>query len=157
LKITEKTLKARVTELNLGVLKETTFGIRVDRGGKGYTCSLVYRDQTPPEILLEGGSASEANACIEAVAATHRIFKQSMMGGVEKPEYLTDELFLKKGGERCPKTKCGSRDIIAGWVEKTSSGLTQAHRCGKCGLEFVVIYKMEGYEISGHSQLPSSE
>lgn len=155
MKVTEKQLKARVTELNLGVLKETTFGIRVDRGGKGYSCSLVYRDQTPPEILLEEGSASEANACIEAVAATHKIFKQSMMGGIEKPEFLTDELFIKKGGERCPKTKCGSRDIIAGWVEKTSDGLTQAYRCSKCGLEYVIKYKMEGYEISvvsvGHS------
>ncbi|NVN89591.1 MAG: hypothetical protein HXX11_03215 [Desulfuromonadales bacterium] len=152
-KITEKILKARVTELNLGVLKETTFGIRVERSGKGYICCLVYRDQTPPEILLEGGSASEASACIEAVAATQRIFRQSMMGGVEKPEYLTDELFIKKGGERCPKTRCGSRDIIAGWVEKNGSGLTQAYRCGKCGLEFVIVYKMEGYEISGHAEV----
>lgn len=151
MKITEKSLKSRVTELNLGALKETTFGIRLDRGGKGYNCSLVYRDQTPPETLLEGGSASEAGACIEAVAATHRIFKHSMMGGVEKPEYLTNELFLKKGGERCPRTKCGSRDIVAGWVEKTAAGLTQAHRCNKCGVEFVIIYKMEGYEISGQS------
>jgi hypothetical protein len=105
LKVTEKQLKARITELNMGVLKETTFGIRMERGGRGYSCSLVYRDQTPPEILLEDGSASEANACIEAVAVTHKIFKQSMMGGLEKPEYLTDELFIKKGGERCPKTK----------------------------------------------------
>lgn len=153
MKVTEKTLKARVTELNMGVLKETTFGIKVERGGKGYSCSLVYRDQTPPETLLEGGSASEASACIEAVATTLKIFKQSMMGGLEKPEYLTDELFIKKSGERCPKTKCGSRDIIAGWVEKTGSGLTQAHRCSKCGLEFVVVYKMEGYEISGHTEV----
>lgn len=153
MKVTEKQLKARVTELNMGVLKETTFGIKVERGGKGYVCSLLYRDQAPPEILLAEGSASEASACIEAVATTHRVFKHSMMGGMEKPEYLTDELFLKKGGERCPKTKCGSRDVIAGWVEKTTSGLTQAHRCSKCGLEFVVIYKMEGYEVSGHAEV----
>lgn len=154
-KVTEKTLKARVTELNLGVLKETTFGIKVDRSIKGYSCSLVYRDQTPPEILLQSGSASEASACIEAVAATHKVFKNSMMGGLEKPEYLTDELFIKKGGERCPKTRCGSRDIIAGWVEKSASGLTQSHRCSKCGLEFITIYKMEGYEISGHALVDS--
>lgn len=155
MKVTEKHLKARVTELNMGVLKETTFGIKVERSGKGYICSFIYRDQTPPEILLAGGSASEANACIEAVAATHKIFKNSMMGGIEKPEYLTDELFLKKGGARCPKTRCGSRDIIAGWVEKTVTGLNQAHRCGKCGLEFITVYKMEGYEISGQSVVES--
>lgn len=148
MKVTEKQLKARVTELNLGVLKETTFGIKVDRGSKGYSCSLIYRDQTPPELLLEEGSASEASACIEAVAATHRIFRQSMMGGVEKPEFLSDELFLKKGGERCPRTRCGSRDIIAGWVEKNPDGLSQAHRCGKCGLDYVIRYKMEGYQIA---------
>ncbi|MDU0459652.1 MAG: hypothetical protein RW306_13080 [Geobacteraceae bacterium] len=147
MKVTEKQLKARVTELNLGVLKETTFGIKVDRGGKGYSCSLVYRDQTAPETLLEEGSASEASACIEAVAATHRIFRQSMMGGVEKPEFLTDELFVKKGGERCPRTRCGSRDILAGWVEKGADGLNQAFRCGKCGLDYVVRYKLEGYQV----------
>ncbi len=147
MKVTEKQLKARVTELNLGVLKETTFGIKVDRGGKGYSCSLVYRDQTPPETLLEEGSASEASACIEAVAATHRIFRQSMMGGVEKPEFLTDELFVKKGGERCPRTRCGSRDILAGWVEKGADGLNQAFRCGKCGLDYVVRFKLEGYQV----------
>ena len=147
MKVTEKQLKARVTELNLGVLKETTFGIRVDRGSKGYSCSLVYRDQTAPETLLEEGSASEASACIEAVAATHRIFRQSMMGGVEKPEFLTDELFVKKGGERCPRTRCGSRDILAGWVEKGPDGLNQAFRCGKCGLDYVVRYKLEGYQV----------
>jgi hypothetical protein len=121
---------------------------------KDTRAALCTGTRRRPKSCWKGGSASEANACIEAVAATHRIFRNSMMGGVEKPEYLTDELFLEKGGERCPKTKCGSRDIIAGWVEKTASGLTQAHRCGKCGLEFVVLYKMEGYEISGHSLVP---
>lgn len=148
MKVTEKQLKARVTELNLGVLKETTFGIKVDRGGKGYSCSLVYRDQTSPEILLEEGSASEASACIEAVAATHRIFRQSMMGGVEKPEFLTDEMFIKKAGERCPRTRCGSRDVLPGWVEKNPDGLTQAYRCSKCGLDYVIRYRMEGYEVA---------
>jgi hypothetical protein len=151
MKVTEKQLKARVTELNLGVLKETTFGIKLERGSKGYNVSLVYRDQTAPEALLTDGSASEANACIEAIAATHKVFKQSMMGGLEKPEFLTNELFLKKGGESCPKTKCGSKDIIVGWGEKIGSGFNQIHRCSKCGLEFVKVYKMEGYELLGQS------
>jgi len=147
MKVTEKQLKARVTELNLGILKATTFGIKMDRGSKGYSCSLVYRDQAPAELLLEEGSAAEAHACIEAVAATHRIFTQSMMGSSEKPEFLTDELFLKKAGERCPRTKCGSRDVIAGWVEKSPDGLVQAYRCGKCGLDYLVTYRLEGYEV----------
>lgn len=151
MKVTEKQLKARVTELNLGILKSTTFGIRMERGAKGYSCSLVYRDQAPAELLLEGGSAAEASACIEAVAATHRIFTQSMMGASEKPEFLTDELFLKKGGERCPRTRCGSRDILPGWVEKRTDGLIQAHRCGKCGLDYLVKYRLEGYELAGRS------
>jgi hypothetical protein len=146
MKVTEKQLKSRVTELNLGVLKETTFGIKLERGSKGYNVSLVYRDQTAPEALLTDGSASEANACIEAIAATHKVFKQSMMGGLEKPEFLTNELFLKKGGESCPKTKCGSKDVIVGWGEKVGTGFNQVHRCSKCGLEFVKVYKLEGYE-----------
>lgn len=146
-KVTEKQLKARVTELNLGILKSTTFGIKMERTGKGYSCSLVYRDQTPAEVLLEEGSAAEANACIEAVAVTHKIFTQSMLGSSEKPEFLTDELFLKKGGERCPRTKCGSRDIIAGWVEKSPDGLSQSYRCSKCELDYIVKYRLEGYEL----------
>ena len=35
-KVTEKSLKARCTELNMGALKNTTFGIRTIRTGKGY-------------------------------------------------------------------------------------------------------------------------
>lgn len=146
-KVTEKQLKARVTELNLDTLKTTTFGLKVDRDSKGYSCVLLYRDSTPPEIILEGGSASEAAACVEAVATTHKVFTQSMLGSTEKPEYLTDELFIKKSGERCPRTKCGSRDIIPGWVEKTPDGLVQATRCSKCGLNYAVKYRMEGYDV----------
>ena len=40
MKVTEKSLKARCTELNLGPLKETTFGIRFNRTSKGYTVEL---------------------------------------------------------------------------------------------------------------------
>jgi DNA-directed RNA polymerase subunit RPC12/RpoP len=108
---------------------------------------LVYRDATPPEVILEEGSASEASACVEAVATTHKVFTHSMLGSTEKPEYLTDEMFIKKAGERCPRTKCGSKDLINGWVEKTSEGIDQSVRCTKCGLEYIVKYRMEGYEV----------
>jgi DNA-directed RNA polymerase subunit RPC12/RpoP len=143
MKVTEKQLKSRVSELNMGILRETTFGIKMERGNKGYDVNLVYRDQTAPEILLAGGSAAEANACIEAVAVTHKIYKQSMLGGLEKPEFMTNEMFLKKNGDRCPKTKCGSRDLISGWGEKSGESFTQVHRCAKCSLEFTKIYKLE--------------
>ena len=36
MKVTEKSLKARCTELNLGALKDTAFGIRSNRSSKGY-------------------------------------------------------------------------------------------------------------------------
>lgn len=147
-KMTEKQLKVRVTDLNLNILKETTFGLKVDRGVKGYSCSLIYRDSTPPEILLEDGTAAEASACVEAVAVTHKVFRQSMLGSVSKPEYLTDELFVKRNGDRCPRTKCGSRDILPGWVEKSTDGLIQAHRCQKCGLDYYVKYRLDGYEVA---------
>lgn len=115
-KVTEKQLKARVTELNLGILKSTTFGIKMERTGKGYSCSLVYRDQTPAEVLLEEGSAAEANACIEAVAVTHRIFTHSMMGSSEKPEFLTDELFMKKGANAAQEQNAVPATLWpAGW------------------------------------------
>ena len=44
-KVTEKSLKARCTELNIGALKDTTFGLRFNRTGKGYTVELQYRVQ----------------------------------------------------------------------------------------------------------------
>jgi len=151
MKVTEKTLKARATDLNLTILKETTFGIRVERGSQGYNVALVYRDQSHPESLLSGGTASEAYACIEAVAGTHKVFKQSMMGSTEKPEFLSNDLFLKKNGERCPRTKCGSRDLITGWGEKNGTGFTQVYKCAKCDLEFSKIYELAGYELPSQS------
>ena len=37
MKVTEKSLKARCTELNLGPLRNTTFGIKATRLNAGYT------------------------------------------------------------------------------------------------------------------------
>jgi len=37
MKVTEKSLKARCTELNFGILKDTGFGVRVERIGSSYT------------------------------------------------------------------------------------------------------------------------
>ena len=59
-KVTEKSLKARCSELNLGQLKNTTFGIRFHRTSKGYTVELQYRDATPPLVLVTEVSAAEA-------------------------------------------------------------------------------------------------
>lgn len=53
MKVTEKSLKARSTELNFGILKDTGFGVRVELISFTYTVSLVYRDSTQPEILLQ--------------------------------------------------------------------------------------------------------
>jgi Zn ribbon nucleic-acid-binding protein len=150
-KVTEKQLKARVTELNLTSLKATTFGLRVDRTAKGYSCYLLYRDSTSPEVLLEEGSASEASACVEAVATTQKVFSQSMLGSTAKPEYVTAEMFIKQGGARCPKTKCGSRDVLPGWVEKSVDCVNQACRCLKCGLDYVIKYRIEDYEVVAKS------
>lgn len=151
-KVTEKQLKARVTELNLGDLKSTSFGLRLDRGSKGYSVSIVYRDSTPEEVILVEGTAAEASAAVDGVAATQKVFRQSMLGSTVKPKFLTDELFIKKSGERCPRTSCGSRDLLAGWVERTSDGIKQAYRCTKCGLNYDIKYQMVGYEVVTESK-----
>ena len=48
MKVTEKSLKARCTELNFGPLKDTAFGVRAERIGTAYTVSLAYRDPQLP-------------------------------------------------------------------------------------------------------------
>ncbi len=53
MKVTEKSLKARCTELNFGILKDTGFGVRVERIGTSYTVSLIYRDSTQPWLMLK--------------------------------------------------------------------------------------------------------
>lgn len=147
MKVTEKQLKSRATELNLGDLKTTTFGIKVERSSKGYSVSLLYRNGTPEETLLEDATASEAHACIEGIATTHRVFRASMLGSTSKPEFATDEMFLKQAGERCPVTKCGSKDISLGWINIDKGVARQQCRCQRCEFQWQAIYSLEGYEI----------
>ena len=143
MKVTEKQLKARCSELNLGPLKETSFGLKVERTGRGYTVSLIYRDNTPPEILVSDVSASEADACVSGVATTSTVYKA--IQGTIKPEFVPQEVFVKQHGERCPK--CGSRDINAGHIRLVKGELEQWHSCSRCQQPWYSLYKLTGYEL----------
>lgn len=143
MKVTEKQLKARCTELNMGPLKDTAFGLKVERTGRGYTCSLIYRDSTPPEILIADASAAEADACICGVATTSTVYKA--IQGTIKPEFVPQEVFVKQHGERCPR--CGTRDINAGQVTTVKGALEQYCSCGRCGLTWHGLYRLSGYEL----------
>lgn len=147
-KVTEKSLREKVTAMNMGALKETLFGIKVDRGVKGYIVQLVYRDSTPPETLLSQGSASEADACISGVAETAKVFKA--VQGTFKPAFTPTEIFVKQGGERCPK--CVTRDINPGHIKKTGDLQEQYHTCGRCGTTWNNRFRLEGYEILDATQ-----
>jgi hypothetical protein len=46
-KVTEKSLSIRCTQLNLGPLRNTTFGIRAERLNAGYTVELIYPRRYP--------------------------------------------------------------------------------------------------------------
>lgn len=81
-KVTEKSLKTRCTELNLGSLKSTTFGIRATRTSKGYTVELQYRDATPPQVRVKSQTAQ------------NRPYK----------------LFLERPARRCPLAPLGGCD-----------------------------------------------
>lgn len=50
MKVTEKSLKTRCTELNLGSLKDTAFGVRVELIGTAYTVSLVSSKFQPAAL-----------------------------------------------------------------------------------------------------------
>jgi hypothetical protein len=143
MKVTEKSLKARCTELNLGPLKETTFGIRLNRTSKGYTVELQYRDSTPPQILIQEASASEASAAVEGVALGAAVVKAA---GTDKPEFATRETFVRQAGERCPK--CQTKDISAGHLGARKGALTQYCACVRCGLVWQSIYRLDDYEVS---------
>jgi len=143
MKVTEKQLKARCTELNLGAFRDTSFGVRVERTGKGYTVSLVYRDSTPPETLLSDATASEADACISGVATTSAVYKA--IQGTIKPEFVPQEVFIKQHGERCPK--CGSRDISPGQITTSKGELEQYCSCGRCDQTWTSTYRLTGYEL----------
>lgn len=143
MKVTEKSLKARCTELNMGALKDTTFGIRFNRTAKGYTVELQYRDATPPQTLVTDVTASEASAAVEGVALGAAAVKAA---GSDKPEFITRETFVRQAGERCPK--CQSRDINAAHLTAAKGLLTQRCSCGRCGLAWNSIYRLDDYECS---------
>lgn len=141
MKITEKSLKARCTELNFGQLKDTSFGLKVERIGSTYTVSLVYRDSTQPEILITDATAAEADACISGVSTTSAVYKA--IQGTIKPEFVPQELFVKQHGERCPK--CGTRDVNFGHISKSRGELEQLVSCGRCLTQWSSNYKLTGY------------
>lgn len=142
-KVTEKSLREKATAMNMGSLRETLFGVKVERGSKGYTVQLVYRDSTPPEVLLQEATAAEADACISGVAQTAQVFKA--VQGTLKPAFTPTEIFVKQGGERCPK--CATRDINPGHVTKVGDVQVQYHTCGRCETRWNNRFKLEGYEV----------
>jgi hypothetical protein len=143
LKVTEKSLKARCSELNLGPLKDTVFGIRINRNGKGYTVELQYRDATPPQILIADCSASEAAAAVEGAAVGAAAVKAA---GTEKPEYATRETFIRQAGERCPK--CNTKDISPGHLSAVKGAMIQQCSCQRCGLTWRAIYRLDDYDAA---------
>ncbi len=143
MKVTEKSLKARCTELNLGPLKDTTFGIRATRTSKGYTVELLYRDATPPQVLISDASASEAAATVEGAAFGAAAVK---VAGASKPEYITRETFIRQSGERCPK--CQTKDVVNGHLAAVKGTMTQLHSCQRCSLSWTSIYRLDDYEAA---------
>lgn len=142
-KVTEKSLSARCTQLNLGPLRTTTFGVRVERLNAGYTVSLQYRDATPPQILAEAVTAAEASATVEGAAAGAAAVK---VAGGDKPEYVTTETFVRQAGERCPK--CSTKDINLGHFSAVKGVMLQACSCTRCNLAWNSIYRLEDYEAA---------
>lgn len=142
-KVTEKSLKARCTELNMGPLRNTTFGIRATRNGKGYTVELLYRDATPPQVLAEEVTAAEASSTVEGAAAGAAAVQ---VAGLDKPEFVTRETFIRQAGERCPK--CSTKDISAGHLSAVKGIMTQQCSCQRCGLSWNSIYRLDDYEAA---------
>jgi len=142
-KVTEKSLKARCTELNLGPLKNTTFGIRFNRSSKGYTVELQYRDSTPPQVLVAEVTASEAAAAVEGAAFGAAAVQ---VAGLDKPEFVTRETFVRQAGERCPK--CSTKDISAGHLSAVKGTMIQHCSCQRCGLSWNSIYRLDDYEAA---------
>ena len=143
MKVTEKSLKARCTELNLGPLKDTTFGIRATRTNSGYMVELVYRDATPPQLLLKDATASEAAATVEGAAFGAAAVK---VAGASKPEYITRDTYVRQAGERCPK--CQTRDIAAGHLSIGKGDVVQACSCQRCGLNWQAMYRLDDYQAA---------
>lgn len=142
-KVTEKSLKARCTELNLGPLKNTTFGLRFQRTSKGYTVELQYRDSTAPQVLVADVSASEASAAIEGAAFGAAAVQ---VAGLDKPEFVTRETFIRQAGERCPK--CATKDISTGHLSTAKGTMTWHCSCQRCGVSWNSIYRLDDYEAA---------
>lgn len=142
-KVTEKSLNSRCTELNLGKLRNTTFGIRSTRLNAGYSVELIYRDGTPPQVLAEAVTAAEAAATVEGAAAGAAAVQ---VAGLDKPEFVTTETFVRQSGERCPK--CSTKDINLGHFSAVKGVMLQACSCMRCGLAWNSIYRLEDYEAS---------
>jgi hypothetical protein len=142
-KVTEKSLKARCTELNMGPLRNTTFGIRATRTGTGYTVELLYRDSTPPQILAEAVTAAEASSAVEGCAAGAAAVQ---VAGLDKPEFVTRETFIRQSGERCPK--CATKDISTGHLSAVKGVMSQHCSCQRCGLSWRSIYRLDDYETA---------
>jgi hypothetical protein len=142
-KVTEKSLKERCTQLNLGPLRNTTFGIRITRLNAGYTVELIYRDATPPQVLAEGVSAAEAAGVVEGAAAGAAAVQ---VAGLDKPEFVTTETFVRQSGERCPR--CSTKDISPGHFSAVKGVMLQACSCLRCGLTWNSIYRLQDYEAA---------
>ena len=143
MKVTEKSLRARCTELNMGVLKDTTFGIRFERLRAGYKVEIQYRDATPPQVLIQEATASEAAAAIEG-AVTGAVAVKS--AGTGTPEYVTRETFVRQAGERCPK--CQTKDLTIGHLSVGRGEIVQHCSCIRCGLVWKSIYRLDDYDCS---------
>lgn len=141
MKVTEKSLKARCTELNLGPLKDTTFGIRFNRTTKGYTVELQYRDATPAQVLIQDASASEASCAVEGVAIGAAAVKAA---GTDKPEFVTRDTFVRQAGERCPK--CQTKDIQNGHLISGKGIISQHCSCARCGLVWNCTFRLDDYD-----------
>jgi len=142
-KVTEKSLKARCTELNLGPLRNTTFGISFERTGNGYTVELKYRDATPPKVLGTELSASEAAATVEGAAAGAAAVQ---VAGLDKPEFVTRDTYIRQAAERCPK--CQTKDISSGHLSAVKGVMTQQCSCQRCGLFWKSIYRLDDYDTA---------
>jgi len=142
-KVTEKSLKARCTELNMGPLKNTTFGIRFNRTSKGYTGRVRNREAPPPRVLGAVGTGSEASAAVEGAAFGAAAVQ---VAGLDKPEFVTRETFIRQAGERCPK--CATKDISQGHLSAVKGTMTQQCLCQRCGLSWSAIYRLDDYEAA---------
>ncbi|MDD2539993.1 MAG: hypothetical protein PHH28_02985 [Desulfuromonadaceae bacterium] len=143
MKVTEKSLRARCTEINMGLLKNTTFGIRFERLSAGYKVELQYRDATPPQVLIQDATASEAAAAIEGAVLGAVAVKSA---GTGTPEYVTRETFVRQVGERCPK--CQTKDLNLGHLSVVKGEIVQHCSCIRCGLVWKSIYRLDDYDCS---------